>query len=539
MPVKAYYSSLAQREMIRRQNDVIEGDRLLAEGSRGLCQGRFPAGGGQIQARLSTGARTRRCSMTAAKATPSISPTPASPSPCSTARWANTPKPAPCSKRARRGSQQRLLPSANSATSTIPIRTNPALTYEHTQNVDKVRRTLYTAEGNFNLGKFDDAKREYENVLRIDPYNSAARRGMERLAAAKSDYYRAAYDHTRAELLSQVDAAWELTVPADLPSSRLEPAPGPAMTGWCGLHHRETPPHHHPAHRFRRHHRRGGHRLPPPAFRRARHPRTRSRPQGSQLRDRRPRAGGAGGGSMPVSMRRWWEALPLPVAIPARSASANSASATCRSPWPSNTSVMQPNSATRWTTSPSPWSRKPRPVRTSSPAPSPCRRISPPRSIAVAAAVAAVSRSLRRSSAAVPRLKPASRSSTCSRNAGIAFGEGTSATLSTNGVLLVTNTPTELDKVEQLVNAFINQQPKQVKITTKFVEISQENGEELGFDWIIGPFGVSTPTTSSGRWHHRQWHSPQRQRTSPARSFPESRAATNKSPTSHRRQPQW
>ena len=39
-----------------------------------------------------------------------------------------------------------------------PIRTNPALTYEHTQNVDKVRRTLYTAEGNYNLGKYDDAK---------------------------------------------------------------------------------------------------------------------------------------------------------------------------------------------------------------------------------------------------------------------------------------------------------------------------------------------------------------------------------------------
>ena len=60
-----------------------------------------------------------------------------------------------------------------------PIRTNPALTYEHTQNVDKVRRTLYMAEGNYNLGKFDSAKSEYENVLRLDPYNSAARRGLE------------------------------------------------------------------------------------------------------------------------------------------------------------------------------------------------------------------------------------------------------------------------------------------------------------------------------------------------------------------------
>jgi general secretion pathway protein D len=80
------------------------------------------------------------------------------------------------------------------------------------------------------------------------------------------------------------------------------------------------------------------------------------------------------------------------------------------------------------------------------------------------------------------------------RNAGITFSEGTSATLSANGVLMVSNTPTELDKLEQLVNTMKNQQPKQVKITTKFVEISQENGEELGFDWIISPFGLSANT---------------------------------------------
>lgn len=90
-----------------------------------------------------------------------------------------------------------------------------ALREKHAQNVDSVRRGLYTAEGNFNLGKFEDAKREYENVLRVDPNNSAARRGMERVASAKSDYYRAAYDHTRAELLAEVDKAWELATPPD------------------------------------------------------------------------------------------------------------------------------------------------------------------------------------------------------------------------------------------------------------------------------------------------------------------------------------
>jgi len=93
-----------------------------------------------------------------------------------------------------------------------PIRTNPALTKEHVANVDQVRRALYNAEGAYNLGKFDEAKARYEDVLRIDPHNRAARRGMERVAALISNYQQAAYDHTRAEMLALVDGAWELQV---------------------------------------------------------------------------------------------------------------------------------------------------------------------------------------------------------------------------------------------------------------------------------------------------------------------------------------
>jgi general secretion pathway protein D len=94
-----------------------------------------------------------------------------------------------------------------------PIRTNPALTREHAKHVDEVRRLLYTAEGAFDLGKFDEAKERYQDVLRIDATNTAARRGMERVAAAKSDYQDAAYDQSRAEMLGMVDAEWEIKAP--------------------------------------------------------------------------------------------------------------------------------------------------------------------------------------------------------------------------------------------------------------------------------------------------------------------------------------
>ncbi len=91
-----------------------------------------------------------------------------------------------------------------------PIRTNPALAPEHGKDIDTVRRGLYTAEGAYQLGKFDDANATYQQVLLTDPTNKAARRGMEKVAAAKSDYLKSAYDHTRADMLSQVDQQWEL-----------------------------------------------------------------------------------------------------------------------------------------------------------------------------------------------------------------------------------------------------------------------------------------------------------------------------------------
>jgi len=94
-----------------------------------------------------------------------------------------------------------------------PIRTNQGLTYEHSQNIDKVRRHLYKGNGYYDLGLYDQAEEEFKNVIRIDPYNQAARRWLEKCSAIKSEYYRAAYDSTRARMLMEVDQAWELAVP--------------------------------------------------------------------------------------------------------------------------------------------------------------------------------------------------------------------------------------------------------------------------------------------------------------------------------------
>lgn len=94
-----------------------------------------------------------------------------------------------------------------------PIRTNPALSPKHLEEVDQVIEFLHEAQGYYDLGQFDRAEMVYEDVLLIDPSNKAARRGLERVVAAKSEYGQAARDQARAKLLADVDEIWELKVP--------------------------------------------------------------------------------------------------------------------------------------------------------------------------------------------------------------------------------------------------------------------------------------------------------------------------------------
>lgn len=100
---------------------------------------------------------------------------------------------------------------------TDPIPASAAIPEEEAQQGDEVRRRLYGTEGKFNLGQADEAKKKAEELLRIDPNNKDARHILEDVAASKTDYYRSAYDHTRAEMLMEVDDAWELAVPPSAP----------------------------------------------------------------------------------------------------------------------------------------------------------------------------------------------------------------------------------------------------------------------------------------------------------------------------------
>ena len=205
-------SDLAKREMMRRSEKVRQAEELLGSGREAYQSGDYQSAVtsynealGVLPGGFATAERRRVLEAHLADATVALSQ-----------QFRRTGKYAEA--REKLNQVLSIDPNNQRARQEIeylddPIRTNPALNYDHTTNVDKVRRFLYTAEGFKNLGLFDDAIREYQKALQVDKHNSAARRGMEVIHQLKSDHYRTAFDEARSRMLAEVDAAWEMAVP--------------------------------------------------------------------------------------------------------------------------------------------------------------------------------------------------------------------------------------------------------------------------------------------------------------------------------------
>jgi general secretion pathway protein D len=75
--------------------------------------------------------------------------------------------------------------------------------------VEEVKRLLADADGYYNSGRYDLAFKKYEQVLALDPYNVAARKGEEKIDNTKYHYSEQAYNETRARQLWAVEKGWE------------------------------------------------------------------------------------------------------------------------------------------------------------------------------------------------------------------------------------------------------------------------------------------------------------------------------------------
>jgi general secretion pathway protein D len=78
--------------------------------------------------------------------------------------------------------------------------------------VEEVKKLLTEAEGFYQSGRYDMAMKRYDQVLNLDPYNTAARKGQERIDNTKYQYGVQAYNETRGRAMWQVEHGWEQPV---------------------------------------------------------------------------------------------------------------------------------------------------------------------------------------------------------------------------------------------------------------------------------------------------------------------------------------
>ena len=74
------------------------------------------------------------------------------------------------------------------------------------------------------------------------------------------------------------------------------------------------------------------------------------------------------------------------------------------------------------------------------------------------------------------------------QESGVSFpGESFANYIASTSTLVVHNTLTNLDIIDEIIAVLRKAGPRQVRIMTKFIEVSQDNTDELGFDWIVNP----------------------------------------------------
>jgi len=84
------------------------------------------------------------------------------------------------------------------------------ITPKHVANIEVVKSLIQEGDGYYATGRYDIAFKRCEQALNVDKYNIAARRLMEKINVARQEYADAAYSETRGALLAEVDKAWQL-----------------------------------------------------------------------------------------------------------------------------------------------------------------------------------------------------------------------------------------------------------------------------------------------------------------------------------------
>ncbi len=205
--------SMSDKEIVRRQENLLVGEKLIAAGDKAVAEKDYesaytnyldalnaiPAGSAAGDLRAKTLSKFTRAALRYAEKL------------IADGRFSD----------AERVAKTVLLPEydpQNKAAVQLlsnleqPDYYNKTVTPQFAADREEVTKLLYEADGFYQAGRYDLAIKRYEQVLNIDRYNIAARKGMEQVTLEKSRYYVNAYNETRSRMLWMVDQKWERPV---------------------------------------------------------------------------------------------------------------------------------------------------------------------------------------------------------------------------------------------------------------------------------------------------------------------------------------
>jgi general secretion pathway protein D len=363
-----------------------------------------------------------------------------------------------------------------------PDRWPPALTPEHVENVGKVGKGLLLAASSVEIGNYDKALEEYEDVLRVDPYNTAARRGMELAERKRADYFDSARDHQRIRMLNIVNEAWEHKPAVKGFQVENTLGGGKAPTVYLSQKMQKIV-------------------FPQVQFTGAsieeavEFLRVKSRDLDTFETD--PARKGVniilkpGENAPTASISLDLKDVPMQEAL--RYVTELAGMKYKVEPFAVLIVPVTETTTEQFTRI---YKVPPDFESMSSGGGDAAAPVAPADPFAPGGGAASTATGLTKRQSALEILK----------GQGILFPEGATAVFNkVTSQLIVKNTQPNLDLVEAFVDSIINQITKQVYITTKFVEVTQKNTDELGFDWLLGGFGTNSDGVVVGGGSDGNW----------------------------------
>lgn len=349
-------------------------------------------------------------------------------------------------------------------------RYNKSITPGFVASVEEVKQLLTEAEGFYQSGRFDLATKRYEQVLNIDKYNIAARRGMERVDLARQQYQDSATNEARSDMIRQVDKGWELPVRKfDVGATSIIDQP-PVDTRGTSAINRKLDDIIVPRIEFR------------DATIREALDFLRQRAAALDTSEDDPTRKGVN----------------LVLKVPEDSPEANARITLALTDVPLRAAIQYVANAASLKLKVEPYAvvivlqSEPTDVLITKEYKVPPSFITAlPATDATAGAAAGGGGQISVAPGSLPAIAERSGARQFLEASGVTFPQGASANfIASASKLIVKNTQANLDLIDTLVETAIAAPPAQVEIEAKFLEITQTNLKELGFDWLLGQFAL-------------------------------------------------